>query len=248
MEGDFWRFGGEEIFGEARARSFAAGTSRPAMGRLLCKCEPSREKLFHEGIVFAKLVQDVVFGLNQWALLHQLSALSEGALRRDGFVEKADGPLKHVTPDFLAVLDRSPAAKTIKEIVTQGEAVPPHGWPKFWCGFDEYNIKARRKHLEQFRRFVLIQNDHAGFFNGRAGWEGSWTLGNQQFGSYNDDKLASVSQEYIDRFAVSCLQAQQWPSCWFWVPEVAGLVLHCRSCRVPVNPYDDDDEGDDYSD
>ena len=209
------------------------------MGRLRCGCEPTRDNIFHDGVVSAELAHDVVFGLNQWALLHQLPALVMGSLEKAGYSAVQDGPVKHITPDFTNTQDTVPVVKNILDIVTKGEHVPADGWPKIWCGFDELEIGDRRKHLEALRRFLLFYSDHKAFFQGKEGWVKDSVLTSQELGCYDDCELTRVTQEYIDRFAISCLNTQQWPTEFYYDVENPMKALHCWRCRAPLRPAGD---------
>ena len=249
MEGDFWRYGGEEIFGEEAAGRIARGEWTPTLGKLLCGHPPSREMIVDRGKVIHSLVQEVTFALNQWALLHQLSALAQGALKNEGFSEVSDGPVKHITPDFQSTTNKSKVMKLIREIVTEGEPVPEHGWPKIWCGLRQYELPARRRHVLAMHKFLLNCNDHASYFEGRPGWTGTRTLSEQQLGSFQEEKLDSVSVEYADRYAVSCLLAQQWPLEWMWLSTVvASPWYQCAVCRRIEWPFEGDSSYEDSDD
>ena len=233
MDGDFWRYGRAEIFGEDAAERIAKGEV-PSLGRLRCGCEASRDTICQDGVVSTLLAQDVVFGLNQWALLHQLPALVMEALERAGFTAVQDGPARHITPDFMSGEDAPLVIKNILNIVTKGEPVPADGWPKIWCGFDELELEDRRKHLNALRRFLLFYNDQKDYFEHKEGWAAASVLRDQDLLSYDDTQLSRVTQEYLDRLAISCLKAQQWPTEFFFDIEDPHRALHCWRCRAPA--------------
>ncbi|KAI0026471.1 hypothetical protein K488DRAFT_92527 [Vararia minispora EC-137] len=202
MDRDFWCYGGKEIFGENNAQQIAMGDWMLRMGHLLCGCEPTHEKLQFDSKITSQLVQNMIFGLNQWALLHQLSALGENMLQEASYLEVVDRPVKHIMPDFLSAVHKVGMVANIKSIITKGKT-----------------MKDQRKHLYMLWRFLLFSNNHADYFKGWEGWQDVGTLGAQQLGSFNETKLDSVIQEYLDRFAITCLRAKQWPADFFYLLE-----------------------------
>jgi hypothetical protein len=234
MDGDFWKFGGPEIFGKTLSEAIRQGSSSFVPANLQCGCAATIEKIKGDDQVFGS----VVASLNQWALLHQFSALAQDALGKAGVEFVKDGPNQHRTPDFYKT-DRNatdPVTRLIKKIVLNGVDIPASGWPNIWSGLHETDLKKRRAWIGALRDFFLKYADQRERFETMGpNWPNRNTLQAAQLASLDHPRLDNEQQAYLERYFASCLMAGDWPVELIddapdgWVTLEA---VKCQECRI----------------
>jgi hypothetical protein len=249
MNGDFWKFGSEEIFGKELSDLIRLGKV-PELGKLECGCAPTPDKI--QG--YGPLIEDIVYGLNQWALLHQLSSISQAALTDAKIPAIKDRARMLYIPDFFE-RDHSSKQKIIRRIlsiVTGGQDIPTSGWPRCWSGPEADDDGERREWLESLRSFFLKFADHRTRFAEMLGWRSARGLSDVVFKELYGDHLDEAQQEYLNRYFLTCLMAGQWPAEFLRRPENEHDYMKCKACRIPffralpgqrtADPYDLEDE------
>jgi hypothetical protein len=249
---DFWRYGGVEFFGQAISDKIT-GPQRysPAssFGKMLCGCDPTIEKVQKE----PQVLEEVVTGIAQWELMHQLVELAHSSMKSLGLPPTQIGDRTVFIPDFTGA-DRelkSGVFGLIRKIVLGEHAIPVHGWLEPFSGLEYNNVKSYRAWINALRSYVLSHTDRSEIFSPDRGWLTSGTLQGKNVASLPEDKLDDIAQELISRLFVTAMLGKVWMPEMLPLPErPSARMLKCSehgaiklklSSNYDILPDDDSD-------